>query len=445
MTTPTVSVSEARSTLSLKLQSALGDTWEYYRELIDAIDSLILARLAEKPEPLPPVADAGEVADLKRQLAEARNRIAELEADAASTDWKAMVDERDGLRQQLADATAAKEKAERDAAQSERNWKHHAEVWERHYRETAPLRAQLATATQKHAALEDVVREQVVYTTREAQHCRDTGIVSTAVVLDSIASRLTAAVQQKAEATLACCKCGQQTPMSKLGTVSINPLSDHLCPACLSAALASEQPAKDPDAPACDNCGHITIRDGNKWACANCGNSLGIASEQPASIGPEDAKADGWNIMCTKCGHHATVPNDGKLTCPKCGHSRRTLEAIFGPAPAKPDALPADVRRVVASIPCAGCAGPVVEFTVPNDVWNTVVRRNGPERSDEYLCEACYRKAVEGYVRDVRRVVEAAVGYVGATNTYGATLGDKRRLHAAVDAYKGNAADAGRE
>ena len=49
--------------------------------------------------------------------------------------------------------------------------------------------------------------------------------------------------------------------------------------------------------------------------------------------------------------------------------------------------------------PCARCGGPCVEFTVPNDVWNAVVRLGGSERDDEYICEACYRKAVESWIR----------------------------------------------
>tara|TARA_B000000557_G_scaffold41244_1_gene30183 strand:+ start:165 stop:527 length:363 start_codon:yes stop_codon:yes gene_type:complete len=31
------------------------------------------------------------------------------------------------------------------------------------------------------------------------------------------------------------------------------------------------------DAPACDECGHITIRNGSCYKCLNCGNSLGCS------------------------------------------------------------------------------------------------------------------------------------------------------------------------
>ena len=31
------------------------------------------------------------------------------------------------------------------------------------------------------------------------------------------------------------------------------------------------------DAPACNDCGHITIRNGSCYKCLNCGNSLGCS------------------------------------------------------------------------------------------------------------------------------------------------------------------------
>jgi ribonucleoside-diphosphate reductase alpha chain len=31
------------------------------------------------------------------------------------------------------------------------------------------------------------------------------------------------------------------------------------------------------DAPLCDTCGHITVRNGSCYKCLNCGNSLGCS------------------------------------------------------------------------------------------------------------------------------------------------------------------------
>ena len=69
--------------------------------------------------------------------------------------------------------------------------------------------------------------------------------------------------------------------------------------------------------------------------------------------------------------------------------------------PSVPYALPGHRHELVkmgSTIPCARCGGRCVEFMVPNDVWNAVVRLGGKERDDEYMCEACYRRAVEQFV-----------------------------------------------
>jgi ribonucleoside-diphosphate reductase alpha chain len=42
--------------------------------------------------------------------------------------------------------------------------------------------------------------------------------------------------------------------------------------------VRSQQFAKfQADAPACDNCGAITVRNGNCYLCHNCGNSMGCS------------------------------------------------------------------------------------------------------------------------------------------------------------------------
>ena len=42
--------------------------------------------------------------------------------------------------------------------------------------------------------------------------------------------------------------------------------------------LQSEQFARfQLDAPSCDNCGAITVRNGNCYLCHNCGNSMGCS------------------------------------------------------------------------------------------------------------------------------------------------------------------------
>ena len=43
------------------------------------------------------------------------------------------------------------------------------------------------------------------------------------------------------------------------------------------ASLAVQNKKLLGDAPACDNCGHITIRNGTCYKCLNCGNSMGCS------------------------------------------------------------------------------------------------------------------------------------------------------------------------
>ena len=55
-----------------------------------------------------------------------------------------------------------------------------------------------------------------------------------------------------------------------------------------------------------------------------------------------------------------------------------------------------------AGFPCGRCGQEChEEFTVPNDVWNAVIRRGKGEGSDEYICESCYLEAVTAFVRAI--------------------------------------------
>ena len=56
-----------------------------------------------------------------------------------------------------------------------------------------------------------------------------------------------------------------------------------------------------------------------------------------------------------------------------------------------------------SSIPCARCGGVVIEFSVPNDIWNAIVRRDAPEGSDEYMCHACWLRALRAFAKQSAR------------------------------------------
>lgn len=44
----------------------------------------------------------------------------------------------------------------------------------------------------------------------------------------------------------------------------------------------------------------------------------------------------------------------------------------------------------VSSIPCFNCGGEVKEYSIPNHIWNMIVRKNGKESDGEYLCIWCF-------------------------------------------------------
>lgn len=47
-----------------------------------------------------------------------------------------------------------------------------------------------------------------------------------------------------------------------------------------------------------------------------------------------------------------------------------------------------------SSIPCCRCGVEVVEFLIPSDIWNMVIRGGGAETDEEYLCIDCFFDAL---------------------------------------------------
>lgn len=48
------------------------------------------------------------------------------------------------------------------------------------------------------------------------------------------------------------------------------------------------------------------------------------------------------------------------------------------------------VIDVVSIVPCDRCGGEVIEFSIPNDIWNKVIRTDGRESDNEYICVGCW-------------------------------------------------------
>lgn len=55
--------------------------------------------------------------------------------------------------------------------------------------------------------------------------------------------------------------------------------------------------------------------------------------------------------------------------------------------------------RAVSEAPCCKCGGKVIEFSVPNALWNMVIRQDGRESDKEYLCFACWNGALIEYIK----------------------------------------------
>lgn len=51
-------------------------------------------------------------------------------------------------------------------------------------------------------------------------------------------------------------------------------------------------------------------------------------------------------------------------------------------------------NQKVSEVPCARCGEDVIEFSIPNDIWNRVIRLDGHERDDEYICMECFFQAL---------------------------------------------------
>jgi ribonucleoside-diphosphate reductase alpha chain len=66
---------------------------------------------------------------------------------------------------------------------------------------------------------------------------------------------------------------GTTIPVTKVATKTPRITSSNTQTASVNAALSDMMG----DAPLCDVCGHITVRNGSCYRCLNCGNSMGCS------------------------------------------------------------------------------------------------------------------------------------------------------------------------
>ena len=61
----------------------------------------------------------------------------------------------------------------------------------------------------------------------------------------------------------------------------------------------------------------------------------------------------------------------------------------------------------ISETPCNLCNGTVIEFSIDNIVWNTVIREDGSEHDKEYLCVWCVLADMIDYNRNNIKKLEA--------------------------------------
>ena len=126
--------------------------------------------------------------------------------------------------------------------------------------------------------------------------------------------------------------------------------------------------------------------------CPVC-DGTGLVSRPPGIAGDQQT----WNYSSA-----------GPFPCNVCKGAGvvwiQVAKAARGGDESKVDPLVADH---VSQIPCRRCGGPVVEFVVPNEVWNPIVRKNGPETDREYLCVRCFGEMAAKEIKRLQERIKA--------------------------------------
>lgn len=80
----------------------------------------------------------------------------------------------------------------------------------------------------------------------------------------------------------------------------------------------------------------------------------------------------------------------------------------------------------ISAIPCCSCGSVVYEFTVPSDIWNLIIRKNGDETDREYICVWCFLDEVIDYLRLQSKKVEVKRN---CRDCYGDGCGDMGKIN----------------
>lgn len=101
--------------------------------------------------------------------------------------------------------------------------------------------------------------------------------------------------------------------------------------------------------------------------------------------------------ICARIPHDIRLPGAAKMTEEMANLLDKYLELrtlVNQPAlPYSPNQT-AYSSGDASPLPCDICGGGVVEYSIPNDIWNRVIRLDGHEHNREYLCIACFFDAL---------------------------------------------------
>jgi len=83
---------------------------------------------------------------------------------------------------------------------------------------------------------------------------------------------------------------------------------------------------------------------------------------------------------------------------------------------------PCEDNAPESEIPCCRCGGVVVEFSVPHDAWNILIRDDGKETDQEYLCLECFARLAAEKVKQLREMMFPLVFHPPREHEWGCAM-----------------------
>ncbi len=139
---------------------------------------------------------------------------------------------------------------------------------------------------------------------------------------------------------------------------------------------------------------------------------------------------------CRECPNTFSEDWAGDL-CPKCCGKKMAEEHLKGlDKILSTTSIPPSGR--FSSVPCCECGKEVQEFTVPNVLWNMVMRPDEHETNKEYICYSCWNLKLLEYINRIkaqgRKFLDVLTYIKRAHETAGHTLNiEYRKVRRVID------------